>query len=335
MCPLARYSSLDSLSALDRLDNMNEGRTFSDDEVSISAFDHSSRALVDYWKEQGIEFDALKTRVEIENFYIYAGESSWVMMRRLGMKYREILNSSFPHDLRKAIDEKLGNTTIPRNFVGSHLLGFSVCDMYRIVDAIRNLPDDDAGVLAYLAHIPVERNGNTQSDYEDVEKYMGRFLPENYFAMGRRHGSEIVSYVDIPKVEARRDEIAKELADLIDENIKFELEPGASIRVIRRENSGETLDKRTYSGDIPGANVLVLSECAISDFNITIPAEKVDDENAAVAVITNNLTGRSLQMKGISDGKKRLIKSGHNFTLHGHDMKTEWVLAIIEEKDDA
>ena len=313
---------------------MSDEAQYTDDEIVASAFHFYDVALVEYWKEEGVEFDALKTRIEILTFELRVGESVWRLLRSLGMKYTEIRGAPLPPKLEAAINAKFFLPGYPIDFMGNKLLGFSVCDMYRIVDAIKNMPDDDAGILAYRGHIPPERKGEAASDYEEVEKYTGRFLPQEYFVKRNVHGIEIDA-VDKDKVNKRIDEIVKELVALVDENVKFEIEPKASIRVIRRDESGSTLDKRTYSGDIPGTNALVLSECAIADFNITIPAEKVDDENAAVAVITNNLTGRSLQMKGISDGKKRLIKSGHNFTLHGHDMKTEWVLAIIEEKDDA
>ena len=313
---------------------MSDEAQYTDDEIVASAFGNIHVALVEYWKEQGVEFDALKTRIELETFSTRLHEAAWRKVRALGMKHNEIKEPFFLEAIFIYLRIKLEYPSNEKIFQGYRLLGISVCDMYRIIDAIENLSDEYTRILSYSSHVTIERKGDSPSDYEEVEKYVGRFLPQKYFKKRTILDVEI-DHIDNLKLSIKTHEIAKELADLIDENIKFELEPGASIRVIRRDESGSTLDKRTYSGDIPGANVLVLSECAISDFNITIPAEKVEDENAAVAVITNNLTGRSLQMKGISDGKKRLIKSGHNFTLHGHDMKTDWVLALIEEKDDA
>ena len=285
----------------------------------------AATVLVDEWLADGREFTPEMTVVEKGLFRTRFTSAEWRRALRLGLSARDHLGFSallgkFRLTLASDLDAPVGRD---ERFL-------SPCDIYRVVDAVSDVSDEDAGIMAYTFATPRSSDRTPERTARAFS-----FLPQKYVTSTLDQHNVIHKKPNQDLIDQRFDELAREFADIIAEAVELTVTLGHTLNVIQTERAGgHTAFKRSYDGDSAESSVLALSECAMTDYITTLVGRDDYDDSALVCTLENKLTGREIIVKNLAATKKKRIPSGGTLSLHGSDLNTNWILSV-EDEDDA
>ena len=272
-------------------------------------------ALVDYFKEIGVEFDAQRSALELTAIQARTSMATMLLALDHGLSEKYLATqNNLEMDLGVAVSRRLHGDDV--DYPSYHwVLRISPCDGYRIIDAIRDLPDADADIVTYLA-------GDFYNFYQEAN--FKQYVPLDKQSPDK--GTEIAN------MRALQKDLATRLSAIIAETVKLELLGKHEIKTIQGGNTA-TPQKRTMSGKALAEQSF--SECALNDFGLRILPSKTVDVGDDALKFTNGLTGRTLLLKSPESGVKKRVLSGSTAILTGADLRYSWQVTSLEEQDDA
>ena len=266
-------------------------------EEVLLARNHATTAtvLLDYFEEIDVEFDAEKTALEARAFWDRLARAEYARMVKLGVGRDEFRFQDFSlvsqghkyvdqleFSLFRLIAKNHGLYEQEKPYYTARL---TRCDMFRILDAVRDLSDIDASILAeFVIQGPKEKRIRYRPTFEQAPQY---YVTEE--------GS-------VPEYDSSLHwrTLTQRLADIVKENVVITMMPGKSLKFIEGTADGATPVTRTLDGDVPSADDIALTECAIKEVGIQIcKLDQLDESEKMDAWFTveNKLTGRNIVFK--------------------------------------
>ena len=275
-------------------------------------------AMVDFWLDEGREFTPRMTAAEVSLVELRVVEASYGRVRKLGLVHADLHNVG-------ALSEPVTRALWAHHDSYSYHALITPCDVYRIVDAIEDLTDEDAGVVAYATAAP--RTAGTKAQ----EARAFSFLPQRYVTSVLDQHNVITKKPNTQAINERIGTLAAAIARIVDEVAEIEVAGGQKIKVTQTHRTGgHTVEKRTYDGDLPEASVIALSECAITQYLTTIQGGSGYPSDAVIFTVKHNLSGREIVLKSGDNTLKKRVTRGTPLAMYGHDLSKSWYLTIEE-----
>ena len=285
---------------------------------TFGAGDQVAAVMLDSWLNEGREFTARMTATEVALLYLRMTEASYGRVRKLGFMHADLHHAV-------ALSGPVNSALSAHHDSLSYYALITPCDVYRIVDAIEDLTDEDAGVLAYQMAAP----GTQGTDAEKARAFS--FLPQRYVTSVLDQHNVITKKPNTQAINERIGTLAAAIARIVDEVAEIEVGAGQKIKVTQTHpTAGHTVDKRTYDGDLPEASVIALSECAITQYLTTIQGGSGYPSDAVIFTVKHNLSGREIVLKSGDNTLKKRVTRGTPLAMYGHDLSKSWYLTIEE-----
>ena len=311
----------------------------------------TSLVLLKHLRDSNVEFGPYETALDVASMYQRLGIAEYRRLLVLGVGHKEMGASSRLHNALLSKIAELHGTDAHFDDRYHLLSQLSSADMNRIVAAIPDISDGDAGYMAYVAmynplRLPATPSAPSSVDrvkaFIEEQKRITRFLPASVITqtdVNTYEGTKQYPLADEELVGARIATIVRKLALIVQERVTVDVQPGYQIKIATGTAPGATnYDKRLYDGGMQGAAELNLSEQTILEDGLRILKREglKGIKDKTVLTIKNGLTDREVVCTDYVGNAKRRIDSGDTESFTGYDLRHNWdVTAVPKENTDA
>ena len=308
-------------------------------------------ALLKHLHDSNVEFGPYETALEVAAFVTRLGIAEYRRVLSLGVGHKETHPSSRLHQDLVAKIAELHGTDVHFDDTAHLLSQLSTSDANRILAAVADISDTDAGYMAYVAmggrapRSPTSPQAQNQLDavkaFIERQKRITRFLPSSVITetdIATYEGTKQYPVADEEMVAARIAQVIRTLANIVRQRVTVDVQPGYMIKIATGTAPGATnYEKRYYDGGMQGAAELNLSEQTILDDGLRILKQgSLKGVNKTVLTIKNGLTDREVLCTDYVGNAKRRIDSGDTESFTGYDLRHNWdVTAVPKENTDA
>ena len=313
--------------------------------------DIATLALLKHLRDSNVEFGPYETALEVGSFSLRLGIKEYRRLLALGVGHKEMRSGSRLHNALLSRIAELHGTDVHFDDLPHQLSQLSSSDMERVIAAVPNISDGDAGYMAYVAmggngRVPTTAYSSSVlaavKAFIVRQKRVTRFLPAAVITdttVKTFEGDKQYPVADDEMVGARIATIARNMALIVQQRVTVDVQPGYMIKIATGTAPGATnYEKRLYDGGMQGAAELNLSEQTIIDDGLRILKREglKGIKDKTVLTIKNGLTDREVVCTDYVGNVKRRIDSGDTESFTGYDLRHNWdVTAVPKENTDA